>query len=279
MAIRFPRVVDYSISTERDYWIELELYGYSNLGTYLHDSTLSISKWQFIFEELKSILASWQSVRPQQWMSVVNSARLMYIEKTETEFRNFYDSRCDDFDALEFNTRSPFLTINGKQYRNFMSIWTEVKQYIEYNISHFKPSLIHGDLCFNNILYEPQYDVIKFIDPRGSFDMLGIYGDSRYDVAKLYHSVDGKYEAFITDRFEVAGSENTFSLTIHREHELQPITNLFEQTFFTQYSQKHIKTIQGCMFIAMCIHHYDSLNRQKAMYLTGIRLLNEAMSL
>jgi hypothetical protein len=61
--------------------------------------------------------------------------------------------------------------------------------------------------------------------------------------------------------------------------EINHALDAFEKVFFPQYNQKQIKILQGCIFIGMCARHYDSLTRQHAMYLTGIRLLNEALNL
>ena len=63
---------------------------------------------------------------------------------------------------------------------------------------------MHGDFCFSNILYDFKSQSIKVIDPRGlSGDgkEQSIYGDLRYDVAKLAHSVIGKYDFIIAGRF------------------------------------------------------------------------------
>ena len=54
-------------------------------------------------------------------------------------------------------------------------------------------SIMHGDFCLSNILYDLRSRICKLLDPRGSFGASGIYGDPRYDVAKLYHSVYGLY--------------------------------------------------------------------------------------
>ena len=51
-------------------------------------------------------------------------------------------------------------------------------------------SVIHGDPCFTNILIEETYNFMRLIDPRGSFGSFDIYGDSRYDLAKIFHSMD-----------------------------------------------------------------------------------------
>ena len=144
---------------------------------------------------------------------------------------------------------------------------------------HFTPSVIHGDCCFSNILYGPDANIIRFIDPRGSFGKKGIYGDIRYDVAKLYHSVDGTYEAFIRDKFGVTQNKNKYELHVKDTGEISWAKNEFEHIFFPEFDKKEIKILQGCIFIGMCARHYDSLERQRAMYLTGIRLLNEALEL
>ena len=63
--------------------------------------------------------------------------------------------------------------------------------------------VVHGDLCLSNILYDLRSRVCKLIDPRGSFGAAGIYGDPRYDVAKLYHSIYGLYDFITNDLFHV----------------------------------------------------------------------------
>ena len=41
------------------------------------------------------------------------------------------------------------------------------------------------------------------------------------------------------------------------------------------FDYQKIKLIEGCIFIGMCARHYDSLERQKAMFISGLKLLNE----
>jgi thiamine kinase-like enzyme len=65
-------------------------------------------------------------------------------------------------------------------------------------------SFMHGDLCFSNIIYRPGDKTVKLIDPRG--DMSGHY---LYDIAKLMHSVYGKYD-YIDENLYVIGQDGTF---------------------------------------------------------------------
>lgn len=54
---------------------------------------------------------------------------------------------------------------------------------------------IHGDPTFSNILIDAA-EKPWLIDPRGRFDGPSLFGDPRYDWAKLYYSVVGHYDAF-----------------------------------------------------------------------------------
>ncbi|MGZ5182868.1 MAG: phosphotransferase, partial [Ramlibacter sp.] len=61
------------------------------------------------------------------------------------------------------------------------------------------PSFLHGDFCFSNILFDFRAGRVKTIDPRGT-DALGRpsrFGDLRYDLGKLAHSVLGLYDFIV----------------------------------------------------------------------------------
>ncbi len=279
----FPRL--YQSSTEGEpYWMDLEMYSYPNLGNYLLVNHRDVN-WYTIFDKLQSILSVWADTYPRSmWTKdeIRSAAYDMYITKTEREQKVFYDGWKDKLDGLFLDQVEDSIIINQKKYQPFERIWGTVTQYIEETMLDFTPTLIHGDCCFSNILYGKDKGIVRFIDPRGSFGKAGIYGDIRYDVAKLYHSVDGTYEAFINDKFTISSRKHVHELSMSNNIarvETIHAREAFEKTFFPQYDKKQIKILQGCIFIGMCARHYDSLTRQHAMYLTGIRLLNEALEL
>jgi hypothetical protein len=280
----FPKLYQWS-DDNGNYWMDLEMYDYPNLGKYLLAEDM-LPHWGVVFEKLKNILTSWSETYPYTaWSNeeIRQAAFDMYITKTEREQKAFYDGWKDKIECIFLDQiRNHQIYINKKEYKPFEIIWIQVRKYIEENMLNFTPTLIHGDCCFSNILYGKDKKIVRFIDPRGSFGKDGIYGDIRYDVAKLYHSVDGTYEAFINDRFTVEGHGNVHDINIkgHMARvEMIHALDSFEKTFFPTFNKKQIKILQGCIFIGMCARHYDSLPRQHAMYLTGIRLLNEAMDL
>jgi hypothetical protein len=202
----------------------------------------------------------------------------MYIEKTETEYQalvKLFGDKYPGFNPRMFTNHG--YDINGLMCDNFEYIWPSVKAYIESNLLTYTPTMIHGDCCLSNLLYGEHRAVVRFVDPRGSFGEKGIYGDRRYDIAKLYHSVDGKYEFIINDQYELSCTATQYKLSYSRND--NPGKAEFEEFILSDYSKKDIKLIEGLIFIGMAARHYDNFNRQEMMYFTGLKLLNEAMAL
>ena len=97
-----------------------------------------------------------------------------------------------------------------KQSLSFKQIW---EPEMLYDVDTF--SIIHGDLCFANIMVDSNFSFIKVIDPRGKFGTYDIYGDFRYELAKLFHSVDGKYDFIIKDLFDLDYNTETSCINYH----------------------------------------------------------------
>ena len=67
-------------------------------------------------------------------------------------------------------------------------------------------SVMHGDLCFSNILYDSPGPAHQSHRSRGGSMATGtasLYGDPRYDLAKLAHSIIGRYDQIIAGRCRV----------------------------------------------------------------------------
>lgn len=281
-SIFFPRLIASHVGSEDsilagdENWLLMEQYDYQNLGQFLTGRCDHPIDWSRAFDSLTQVMSQFETFADTQ-PGDVNYTRAMYITKTETEYQNLVDTR-PDLDTLFDATH---VSVNGESLANFNTIWPSVKSYIETHMLEYTSGMIHGDMCFSNILYGPNIGVIKFIDPRGSFGKRGIFGDVRYDVAKLYHSLDGGYEFIINDMFSVDCEDDGWNTHIHYSVYRPQALLEFEKRFFDTgaFSKKEIKIIQGCIYIGMCARHYDSIARQEIMYLTGIRLLNEAMNL
>ena len=76
-----------------------------------------------------------------------------------------------------------------------------------------KYHIIHGDTTFSNTLFDDNCKAY-FIDPRGVFGSLKLYGDKNYDWAKLYYSVNGNYDSINAKKFSVEFTDKTILLKI-----------------------------------------------------------------
>jgi hypothetical protein len=153
---------------------------------------------------------------------------------------------------------------------NTLEIADESAKYIP-NLTLETTVLTHGDFCFSNILYDSRLQSIKVIDPRGvDFDdSVSLYGDGRYDLAKLYHSVIGLYDFIIADRFEIVSGTIVFELS----HEQQLIQKIFVEMFLSDKKlEQEIIAINVHLFLSMIPLHSDQPMRQKAMMLNAVRL-------
>ncbi len=268
LALFFPRIIEWG-KCDDGYYLTIEKYAYRNLGEIMLRGSLDKKLWEKISKKLISFLEILSQYAPLGYINSSSSLSKMYIDKTETEYFKLVIEN-EHFKKINMLKE---IEINGKTYSNFSEIWGKIKDFIKKSMLRKGFNIIHGDMCFSNILCGVSDGdvVLKFVDPRGSFGVKGVYGDSLYDYAKLRHSFEGGYEYIIYDSYILNYRRNReFYLEYFRDHrkELQTILLPLKMPIDS-------KLVEGLIFIGMCARHYDSLNRQIAMYLTGVKLLNE----
>jgi hypothetical protein len=277
LSIYFPRLISSGFEeSSKKHFLELELYPYENLGKLLINGSLSKDQWEQIAKHLEKILAEFRATQTSEPLD--SHLRAMYLDKTEGEYKKLVEG----FAPFRELSKEPEFTLNGKKYRNFENIWPEIKEkYSKILLNpEITPSVIHGDFCFSNILVGFLPDgktILRFVDPRGKFGKLTMYGDPYYDLAKLMHSTDVGYEYFIYDKFTVEQTgTDEFVLAYHNQHK-EEVHKLFHDYLYGGFNTDRIKLIQATIYVGMCARHYDSAHRQMAMYLSGVKLLNELL--
>jgi hypothetical protein len=145
-------------------------------------------------------------------------------------------------------------------------------------------SVIHGDLCLSNILYEPNFEILRLIDPRGGFGENSINGPSGYDVAKLSHSLIGHYDlilndlAIVEEKINLGESQVTLEVLTEPVHE--EIANLFVDIFAVLgYRHEELELMAALLLISLVPLHLDSPQRANAFLAQGLLLGNAALKL
>jgi hypothetical protein len=142
-------------------------------------------------------------------------------------------------------------------------------------------SVIHGDLWLGNVLFESRLNQIRIIDPRGcNFDGdETIYGDQRYDLAKLAQSFIGKYDWIVMNRFnlkiESVDDLSVVEFSIDSPESSQTISDLFFDSFLKNSSYKEgVIALMILLFFTMGPLHSEAPTRQNAFLSNGVCLYN-----
>jgi hypothetical protein len=276
LRLYFPKFICSDFNEEtKEHSLRLELCGYDNLGSKLVRELGNGADWETVAFQLKYILE--QFSRFQRPRSSIVDLQSMYENKTYTE----YVKLISGFDRFTRLSKHAALIIDGKQYKNFEYIWDDIEKLLESYYNNTKFCFFHGDMCFSNILYGFLPDdrskvILKLIDMRGKFGTEVSFGDPYYDLAKLMHSTDVGYEYFIYDKFSVVDNGSNFEINYANQNK-KLVNEIFTDILYSNYDIKKIKTIQGLIYVGMCARHYDSPQRQLAMYLSGVKILNEVL--
>lgn len=133
----------------------------------------------------------------------------------------------------------------------------------------------HGDPCFANTMYNRSTSMLKFIDPKGALDESELWTNPYYDVAKLSHSICGRYDFFNNALFEI-------SINSDMKSELQiDFDNLEYKQLFQNVLGKNgydywlIRTYEASLFISMLPLHMDYPQKVYGFILNAISILEE----
>ncbi len=271
-----PRIFDYSTSYDSPY-VSMEYYSYHTLHELFLYGDLGRQQWIDIFNRIRFVCDDFKryTVKDEKMFS---SLEEMYLRKT---LQRIDDIRKDKRFNCFFEKN---ISVNGKKYINLNEIMKLLQRIIPeylYDVEYF--TIIHGDLCFANIMIDSNFSFIKLIDPRGKFGSFDIYGDQRYELAKLFHSIDGKYDYIIKDLFKTEYDTDSARIT-YTIKERKPNLDLYKvfiETFCEEIGddQKRIELIESLLFLSMIPLHCESFEQQIVMLGTGLDILNRIVDI
>lgn len=224
--------------------------------------------WRAIFRACDEFLTACAHIKPENPGSYTESANSLYLKKTLERLEVFSSERGI---SLHKNW-----TLNGVTTPSLYSIANHVGTHLR-STAVQDISIIHGDFCFSNILYDFRTQAVKVIDPRG-IDGDGqqtIFGDQRYDIAKLYHSVVGNYDHIIAGRYEFSDfGNNHLALALPSSSHAEDATKAFLESTFNGKNHNQADSLAICimLFLSMLPLHYDRPERQMALMANALRL-------
>ncbi|MDD4519295.1 MAG: hypothetical protein PHI50_00200 [Alphaproteobacteria bacterium] len=249
--------------------LEMEMYGYPALSELLILGHLSVEEWQLIIRRLFEVHKMCEKYEGQ--LSESNFYNL-YITKTQKRLEMLKKQGTFWEALLAYDT----IKINGVEYKNINFFEEKLKAKLEELVKTVKVSVMHGDYCFSNILFDTNSFICRLIDPRGRLEERTIYGDARYDIAKLRHSVVGGYDFAVHGLFKLTQEGNSFEVSNNYPDFQEELTAFFDKaTVEFGYDLSQIKLIEAILFLSMIPLHKDNLDRQKIFYLKAVKKMND----
>ena len=153
--------------------------------------------------------------------------------------------------------RERHISINGKSCRNVFFYKRELEKKLEgFACGAFR--FIHGDCTFSNLMLREDGSPV-LMDPRGYFGFTELYGDVRYDWAKLYYSIIGNYDRFNLKDFRLDIGEKGVSLEIASNHWEDMEEDFFELTGADAYEVKLLHAVIWLSLTTYAWQDYDSV--------------------
>ena len=269
-----PRVFDHSTEPANTF-ADIEFYGYPALNDVYVYGEWDLGVWSQVLQGIGLALDGMAthldpSATPDNSRQAIHE---MYVLKTaERLWPLLEDPRmgvlCQD--SLEINGR-----VCTGLARSLEAIPRMMDLLHIYDCPPF--TVIHGDLCLSNILYDRRAGFVRLIDPRGAFGRIGIYGDPRYELAKLSHSFEGDYDFLVNGLFEVRQEPGRVSLTpaLRRHH--RAIKQLFHSWLLERSRDRYqqVKFIEALLFLSMASLHQDRPRSQFAFLTRALEILQD----
>ena len=236
--------------------------------------TLPLSSWLEILSACFEFIDKCQAIGPDPGAPEASVSfasdffEQVVVEKTWTRLKTYTDAAGISLsDRFRLNGRDlpPLETVIG---RLIAAVPPTGPEHIRF---------WHGDLFLGNMFYDFTARRILAIDPRGQIDRSGpcLYGDWRYDLAKLAHSIIGQYDKIILGRstLDEIGPRDWVLSHAGQDHQAH-IEEIFLSQVTGRYgiSSSELLALTALLFFSMLPLHGDRPDLQRQMLANGLRL-------
>lgn len=159
---------------------------------------------------------------------------------------------------------------------NIVEKYFKLKEKIEKNVDKENVLVVgHGDPCFANALYNKSTCTLKFIDPKGALTEDELWTNPYYDVAKLSHSVCGRYDFFNNALFEIKVGAD-FGCELEIPFDNSRYIDIFRKKVEENgYDYNLVRLYEASLFISMLPLHIDNPHKVFGFILNAANILQE----
>lgn len=260
-----PEIIDYSL--EEDLYVTMAWIQSPTVHQLYMENTTDRKRMEAIFQCLQDVLSCMASTSADVTREHLEE---MYVHKTVRRLHRLREQRVWVQHIYERGS----VRLNGSLYPCPIRYLEEKNDALACLLNHPLPHIVHGDLCFPNMFFHEQQRQFILIDPRGSFGVPGIYGDGRYDLAKVRHSLSG-YDLIIADQYYATAGAGELNMELPHSPEQAVWQAAWDER--CAHRLLEIRLLEALLFLSMAALHADHPRRQMAMYGLGTTLLFQVL--
>jgi NDP-sugar pyrophosphorylase family protein/mannose-6-phosphate isomerase-like protein (cupin superfamily) len=197
----------------------------------------------------------------------VDDIRKFYITKTKDRFKKFVQKYGTDYSALEHE-------INGVKRPSLENLLLDNNKFNMLDDNPFY-SLFHGDLHFENMVYNKNEDKYYYIDWRDCFGDSVDLGDVYYDLSKFYGGLLIPYNLMKNEEL-ITYTEGSYSVNYSYpiSDNLVKFKLIYENWLADNgYDLRKVKFITGLIFLNMSPLHDGKFG--KMLWFKSVEMLND----
>ena len=177
-----------------------------------------------------------------------------YVSKTQSRKEKFIQKYGERYLKNQF-------VINGKSYESFESILNDIDYSSLYKSSIY--NYFHGDLQFDNIIYNDEKENFTYIDWRESFAGNTKEGDIYYDLSKLYGGLLMPYNLMKKeDLLKYEEGDSLINFSYKEEKSLLDFKIYYENWIREQgYDLSKIRLITALIYLNMSPLHDEKFGK------------------
>ncbi|MGE5329285.1 MAG: hypothetical protein ACM3KR_07250 [Deltaproteobacteria bacterium] len=248
----------------------MERYQMADLGIRWVHGAISIEEFESILKRTLCFINSRhkKNVSAMEYKTIADD---LYIDKLEKRVLGFKEHKL-------YGTFESYIQA-GTDYSKFDDIILDYKNLYELvnKKIKFEPISVigHGDLCFSNMLYNKEASILKLIDPKGALEEEQLWTNPYYDMAKLSHSICGRYDFFNRGLYEITLDES-FKLNLKIDFDNTKFVNIFKNYLEENgYSYACVRLFEASLFLSMLPLHMDYPQKVLGLLLNAIEILKE----
>jgi len=241
-------------------------YGTSNFISYNWEEGITLYEYNSVNTYNKFLSFLDNVIKNSKTWTNPDLIKPFYVDKTRSRIDLFITKYGNSYFDNKFE-------INGKVYPSLKSILEKINFNFESNLFY---NSFHGDLQFDNIIYNSTIEKFTYIDWRESFAGNTEGGDLYYDLSKLYGGCILPYNILkCEDSITVTEGVSAVEYSHNTSHQLTEFIKLYENWLIDHnYDLNKVKLITGLIYLNMSPLHSNKFN--KMLWFKSIEMLYES---